>query len=145
MLYLCQTAGLQAGGTFPSDASHRRGDADARTLGHSWPPDPTDPQGRPRGLSSKGSQPTVHTEQVEGGQPLQQAGNFCLAFANWLSVSYINHTMVWIGRDVKDHPVQTLHPDQIAQTSIQPGLGYFQGWGIHGFSGKPVPVPLYPQ
>jgi len=30
--------------------------------------------------------------------------------------------------------------DQVAQSSIQPGLEHFQGGGIHSFSGQPVPV-----
>ena len=34
-----------------------------------------------------------------------------------------------------------LQPDQIAQSPVQPGLEYFQGWGSHGFSGQPVPGP----
>ncbi|KAK4813670.1 hypothetical protein QYF61_017637, partial [Mycteria americana] len=34
--------------------------------------------------------------------------------------------------------------DQVAQSPIQPGLKHFQGWGIHNFSGQPVPVPHHP-
>ncbi|KAK4818440.1 hypothetical protein QYF61_013127 [Mycteria americana] len=34
--------------------------------------------------------------------------------------------------------------DQVAQSPIQPGLEHFQGWGIHSFSGQPVPVPHHP-
>jgi len=30
---------------------------------------------------------------------------------------------------------------QAAQGSIQPGLEYLQGWGIHNLSGQPVPAP----
>ena len=29
--------------------------------------------------------------------------------------------------------------DQVAQSPIQPGLEHLQGWGIHNFSGQPVP------
>ena len=34
--------------------------------------------------------------------------------------------------------------DQVAHSSIQPGLECFQGWGIHSFSGQPVPVSHHP-
>ena len=34
--------------------------------------------------------------------------------------------------------------DQIAQSSIQPGLRHCQGRGSHSFSGQPVPVPHHP-
>ncbi|KAK4812888.1 LOW QUALITY PROTEIN: hypothetical protein QYF61_024244 [Mycteria americana] len=34
-----------------------------------------------------------------------------------------------------------LQLDQVAQSPTQPGLEHFQGWGIHSFSGQPVPVP----
>jgi len=33
-----------------------------------------------------------------------------------------------------------LQLDQVAQSPIQPGLEYFQGWGLHYLSGQPVPV-----
>jgi len=33
-----------------------------------------------------------------------------------------------------------LQPDQAAQSPVQPGLECFQGWGLHCFSGQPVPV-----
>jgi len=33
-----------------------------------------------------------------------------------------------------------LQPDQVAQSPIQPVLEGFQGWGLHCFSGQPVPV-----
>jgi len=62
-----------------------------------------------------------------------------------------NPRMVWVGRDLKDHPVpapcheQGCHsPALAAEGSIQPGLEYFQGWGVHSFSGQPVPVPHHP-
>ncbi|KAK4807192.1 hypothetical protein QYF61_024312 [Mycteria americana] len=51
----------------------------------------------------------------------------------------------------KDHLVQpTCHGqghlslDQVAQSLIQPDLEHFQGWGIHNFSGQPVPVSHHP-
>ena len=34
--------------------------------------------------------------------------------------------------------------DQVAQSPIQPDFDHFQGWGIHSFSGQPVPVPHHP-
>jgi len=42
--------------------------------------------------------------------------------------------MVWIGRDLKDHPIPTschwyLSPVEAAQGHIQPGLEHLQGWG----------------
>jgi len=60
------------------------------------------------------------------------------------------HTIIdWLAcarRDFKDHPVATplpghQPPDQVAHSPIQPGLEHLQGWGIHSFSGQPVPVP----
>ena len=57
--------------------------------------------------------------------------------------------MVWVGRDLKDHLVPTpchgqkhLPLDQVAQSPSQPGFGHFQVWGIHSFSGQPVPELL---
>ena len=35
--------------------------------------------------------------------------------------------------------------DQVAQSSIQPGLEHCQEGGSHSFSGQPVPVPHHPQ
>ena len=37
-----------------------------------------------------------------------------------------------------------LQLDQVAQSPIQPGLEYFQGWGIYHLSGKPIPVFHHP-
>jgi len=37
-----------------------------------------------------------------------------------------------------------LPPNQVAQSSIQPGLEHFQGGGIHTFSGQPGPVFHHP-
>lgn len=34
--------------------------------------------------------------------------------------------------------------DQVAQDPIQPVLQQFQGWNVHHFSGKRVPVPQHP-
>jgi len=55
--------------------------------------------------------------------------------------------MVWVGRHLKAHLVPTpcheqghLPPDQVAQSSIQPGLEHCQGGGSHSFSGQPGPV-----
>jgi len=55
--------------------------------------------------------------------------------------------MVWVGRDLKDHLVlppcygQEQHPpDQVAQSSIQPGPEHCQGGGSHSFPGQPVQV-----
>jgi len=35
-------------------------------------------------------------------------------------------------------------PDQVAQSSIQPGVECFQGGGLHYLSGRPVPVLHHP-
>lgn len=58
-----------------------------------------------------------------------------------------NHRMLWGGRDIKDDLVTTLCHEQghlplsqIAQGSIQPGLGTLPRWDIHHVSGQPVPV-----
>jgi len=60
--------------------------------------------------------------------------------------------MVWVGRDLTDHLLQTpcheqghLPPDQGAQSPIQPGLEHCQGGGSHSFSGQPGPGPHQPQ
>ncbi|XP_061317325.1 keratinocyte-associated protein 3 isoform X2 [Pezoporus flaviventris] len=62
-----------------------------------------------------------------------------------------NHRMVWVGRDLKAHPVPTpchrqghLPIDQVAPSPVQPGLEHCQGWGSHSFSGQPVPGPHHP-
>ena len=34
--------------------------------------------------------------------------------------------------------------DQVTQGPIQSDLEHLQRWGIHSFSGKPVPVPHHP-
>ncbi|EOB08416.1 hypothetical protein Anapl_06434, partial [Anas platyrhynchos] len=59
--------------------------------------------------------------------------------------------MAQVGRNLKDHPFpppchgqEHLPPDQVAQSPIQPGLEHLQGWGIHNFSGQPVPGPHHP-
>ena len=59
-----------------------------------------------------------------------------------------NYRMPWVGRAIKDHPPPTqmlwagCHPlDQTLQGPIQPGLEHLQEWGIHIFSGQPVPGP----
>jgi len=57
--------------------------------------------------------------------------------------------MAWFGTGLKDHEVPVLLPqarlaDQAAQGSIQPGLEHLQRWGIHSFSGKPVPASHHP-
>ncbi|KAJ7417966.1 hypothetical protein WISP_61759 [Willisornis vidua] len=71
-----------------------------------------------------------------------------MKFANDTKLSG-NHRVVWIRRDLKDHPVPTplchgqgqLPLDQVPQSPVQPGFEHFQEWDIHYFSGKPVPVP----
>ena len=51
--------------------------------------------------------------------------------------------MVWVGRDLKDHPVpppalgrDPLPPAQGAPSPVQPGLEPCQGGGSHSFSGQ---------
>jgi len=58
---------------------------------------------------------------------------------------------VWVGRDLERpssptpcHEQGHLPPDQVAQSSIQPSLECFQGWGISRLSGQPVPGPHHP-
>ena len=55
--------------------------------------------------------------------------------------------MAWFGRDLKYHLVPTpcfgqgYQPlDQTVQELIKPGFELLYGWGIHNFSGQPVPV-----
>lgn len=58
------------------------------------------------------------------------------------------HRMVWAQRDLKiinfqfpSHQQGQLPADQVAQYPIHPAWPeHCQGWGIHIFSGKPVPV-----
>lgn len=59
--------------------------------------------------------------------------------------------MARVGKDLKDHLFPTpchgqghLPPDQFAQSPIQPGFEYLQGWGIHNLFKQPVPVPHNP-
>jgi len=62
--------------------------------------------------------------------------------------------MAWVGRDHKDHlipiPVQWTwlygfpSPAQAAKGPIQSVFECLQGWGIHNFSGQPVPGPHCP-
>jgi len=61
--------------------------------------------------------------------------------------------MEWFGVEgtLEGHLVQPpcheqgqLHPDQIAQSSVQPGLECFQGQGIDHLNRQPVPVPHHP-
>lgn len=68
-------------------------------------------------------------------------------------VTFLDHgsRMVWVERDLKDHLVLTPLPrqarfplDQVAQSSMQPGLEHLQEWGIHSFSGQSIPVPQHP-
>ena len=63
----------------------------------------------------------------------------------------MNHRKVWVGRDLKDHPVPTpchrqghLPPAQAAPSPVQPGLEPCQGWGTHSCSGQPGPAPRHP-
>jgi len=37
------------------------------------------------------------------------------------------------------HEQGHLHPDQVAQSPVQPGLECFQGWGISHLSEQPLP------
>ena len=43
------------------------------------------------------------------------------------------------------HQQGHLQPDQVAQSPVQPGLEWFQGWGISHLHGQPGPVPHHPQ
>ncbi|KAK4831119.1 LOW QUALITY PROTEIN: hypothetical protein QYF61_015422 [Mycteria americana] len=61
---------------------------------------------------------------------------------------WLNHRLLWIGRDLyrssSPTPLQEqghLQLDQVAQSPIQPDPECFQGWGLHYFS---VPVPHHP-
>lgn len=62
-----------------------------------------------------------------------------------------NHVMVRVGSDLKNHLVPNpcygqgyLPLAQVTQSPIQPGLEHHQKWGIHSFSGQPVPVHQHP-
>lgn len=52
------------------------------------------------------------------------------------SVKSGNFRMVWDKKDVKTHPVPTWTLFQVASS---PGLGHFQGWSSHKFSGNFLP------
>ena len=69
-----------------------------------------------------------------------------------LACQKMNHRMVWVGRDLIDHPVPTpcpgqgpLPPDPAASSPVQPSLEHCQGGGSHSFSGQPGPGPHHPQ
>ena len=62
-----------------------------------------------------------------------------------------NPSTVCVGRDLEDHlsppPCHGqghLPLSQVTPSPVQPGLGHFQGWGSHCFSGQPVPGPQHP-
>jgi len=55
--------------------------------------------------------------------------------------------MVWVGKNLKNHPVpnpchrQICHPlDQAAQGPVQPGPECLHRWGNQSLSGQPVPI-----
>jgi len=50
--------------------------------------------------------------------------------------------IIWFQPPCHEHGHLPL--DQVAQSSIQPGLEHCQGGGTHSFSGQPVPVPHHP-
>ena len=70
------------------------------------------------------------------------------------SASWRNHRIVeWFGLEgtlkiiwfqPPCHEQGHLPPDQVAQSSIQPGLEHCQGGGSHSFSGQPGPGPHHP-
>jgi len=43
------------------------------------------------------------------------------------------------------HKQGQLHPEQVAQSPVQPGLECLQGWGIDHQSGQPLPGFHHPQ
>jgi len=56
------------------------------------------------------------------------------------------HGLVWVGRDlsrpsspVPCHGQGHLQPGQGPQSPVQPGLEWFQGWGISHLAGQPGP------
>jgi len=66
----------------------------------------------------------------------------------------LNHRIIeWFGLEgtlkiiwfqIPCHEQGHLPPDQVAQSSIQPGLEHCQGGGSHSFSGQSLPVPHHP-
>jgi len=83
----------------------------------------------------------------------------CLAYNNKIIAEYWNECeyyriIEWLGLEgtlktivfqTPCHGQRQLPPDQVAQSPVQPGLGHFQGGGIHSFSGQPVLVPHHPR
>ena len=70
-----------------------------------------------------------------------------------LLFAMLNRIIEWFGWEgtFKGRLVQSpcneqgyLQLDQVAQSSIQPDLECFQGWGIYHLSGQPVPVFHHP-
>ena len=74
----------------------------------------------------------------------------CLSFFN---LSLFHRITEWLGLEgtsriinllslccSQGHQPSHLILDQAAQGPIQPGLEHLQGWGIHNFSGQPVPA-----
>jgi len=68
----------------------------------------------------------------------------CQPFSHHLILESWNHRLVWVGRDLSRpssptpcHGQGHLQPDQGAQSPVQPGLEWFQGWGIsHLWAGQ---------
>ena len=67
-------------------------------------------------------------------------------FKSLRTIVHLNHRMVWVGRELSRpsspnpcHEQGRLQPIQVAQSPIQSGLEWFQGWGISHLSGQPVP------
>jgi len=78
----------------------------------------------------------------------------CSPSQPWGAVFTESSNNRWFGWEgtVEGHPVQRpcreqghLHPDQGAQSPVQPGLEWFQGWGIPNLSGQPGPGSHHPQ
>ena len=59
-----------------------------------------------------------------------------------------NYISVCVARNIKDGLIPTLleqghlPPYQEAQSPIPPGFEHIHGWGIHSFSGQPLPLYL---
>jgi len=109
----------------------------------------------PRGELSRpplgGTSPSPETGHRGGGRGVMQMNNPNLMCMRCYYISQ-DHGMVWVGRDLTDHPVPPprhgqgpLPPAQGAPSPIQPGLEPCQGGGSHSFSGQPGPGPHHPQ
>ncbi|KAK4827689.1 hypothetical protein QYF61_020823 [Mycteria americana] len=92
----------------------------------------------------------LHTLNVSFGNKIRKSSGHCFSSSEsrLLSMQQNHRIIEWFGLEgtlkiiffqPTCHGPGHLPLDQVAQSPIQPGLECFQRWGIHSFSGQPVP------